>query len=50
MQTKVGDIFRNSLNGSEYIVKKIANKMALLESKNDNCLSHYGTIDELLWG
>jgi hypothetical protein len=34
MQTKVGDIFKSLLNGSEYIVKKIANKMAVLESKN----------------
>ena len=34
MQTKVGDIFKSFLNGSEYIVKKIANKMAMLESKN----------------
>jgi len=34
MQTKVGDIFKSYLNGSVYIVKKIANKMAVLESKN----------------
>jgi len=34
MQTKVGDIFKSFLNGSEYIVKKIANKMVVLESKN----------------
>jgi hypothetical protein len=34
MQTKVGDIFKSLLNGYEYIVKKIANKMAVLESKN----------------
>ncbi len=34
MQTKVGDIFKSLLNGSEYIVKKIGNKMAVLESKN----------------
>jgi len=34
MQTKVGDIFKSLLNGSEYIVKKIANKMVVLESKN----------------
>ena len=34
MQTKVGDIFKSLLNGSEYFVKKIANKMAVLESKN----------------
>jgi len=34
MQTKVGDTFKNALNGSEYIVKKIANEMAVLESKN----------------
>ncbi len=32
MQTKVGDIFKSLLNGSEYFVKKIANKMAVLES------------------
>jgi len=34
METKVGDFFKNLLNGSEYIVKKIANKMAVLESKD----------------
>jgi hypothetical protein len=34
MQTKVGDIFKNLLNGSEYSVKKIANKMAVLEAEN----------------
>lgn len=34
MQTKEGDIFKSSSNGSAYIVKKIANKMAMLESKN----------------
>ena len=34
MQTKVGDIFKSLLNGSEYIVKKIINKMAVLESKD----------------
>jgi hypothetical protein len=36
MQTKVGDIFKSLLNGSEseYMVKKIGNKMAVLESKN----------------
>jgi hypothetical protein len=34
MQTKVEDIFKRCLNGSEYIVKKIANKMAVFESKN----------------
>jgi len=30
MQTKVGDIFKSLLNGSEYFVKKIANKMAVV--------------------
>jgi hypothetical protein len=34
MQTKVGDIFKSLLHGSEYIVKKITNKMVVLESKN----------------
>ena len=31
MQTKVGGIFKSLLNGSKYFVKKIANKMAVLE-------------------
>jgi len=34
MQTRAGDIFKNLLNGSEYIVKKVINKMAVLESKD----------------
>jgi hypothetical protein len=34
METKVGDFFRNLSNGSEYIVEKIVNKIAVLESKD----------------
>jgi hypothetical protein len=34
METKVGDFFRNLSNGSEYIVGKIVNKIAVLESKD----------------
>ena len=34
MEIKAGDLFKNLLSGSEYIVKKIANKMAVLESKD----------------
>ena len=34
MKAKVGDIFRSLLNGSVYIVKKITNKMVVLESQN----------------
>jgi hypothetical protein len=34
MQTKVGGIFKSLLKGFEYIIKKIANKMAMLDSKN----------------
>jgi len=34
MKTKAGDIFRSLLNGSLYIVKKIANRMVVLESQD----------------
>ena len=34
METKVGDFFKSLLNGSEYMVKQIVNKMAVLESKD----------------
>jgi hypothetical protein len=34
MQTNVGNIFKSLSDGSEYIVKRIANKMVVLESKN----------------
>ena len=34
MQTKEGDIFKNCLNGMEYGIKKIVNRMVLLESKD----------------
>ena len=34
METKVGDIFKNLLTGSEYTVRRIANKLAVLESKD----------------
>jgi hypothetical protein len=34
VETKVGDIFKNLLTGSEYTVRKIANKVAVLESKD----------------
>ncbi len=30
---KEGDIFENLLNGKEYVVKDIANKMVVLQSK-----------------
>ena len=34
MQTKEGDIFKSCLNGMEYGIKKIVNRMVLLESKD----------------
>ena len=32
MQTKEGDIFKRSLDGAEYTIKKIVNRMVVLES------------------
>jgi hypothetical protein len=32
MKTKEGDIFKSALNGVEYAIKKIVNRMVLLES------------------
>jgi hypothetical protein len=34
MQTKEGDKFKNLLDGVEYIIRKIVNRMVLLESKD----------------
>ncbi len=34
MQIKEKDIFQSLLNGKEYIVKKIVNHMAMLESQD----------------
>jgi len=34
MQTKEGDKFKNGVDGVEYILRKIVNRMALLESKD----------------
>jgi hypothetical protein len=34
METKVGDTVRSILNGIEYKVKKIVEKMAVLESRD----------------
>ena len=34
MQTKEGDQFKNAVDGVEYILRKIVNRMALLESKD----------------
>jgi hypothetical protein len=34
MQTKEGDIFKSTLDGVEYAIKKIVNRMVLLESKD----------------
>lgn len=34
MQTKEGDKFKNAANGVEYILRKIVNRMALLESED----------------
>jgi len=34
MKTKEGDKFRNPVDGAEYILRKIVNRMALLESKD----------------
>ena len=34
MKTKEGDKFKNAVDGVEYILRKIVNRMALLESKD----------------
>ena len=34
MQTKEGDKFKKAVDGVEYILRKIVNRMALLESKD----------------
>ena len=34
MQTKEGDKFKNAVDGVEYILRKIVNRMALLESED----------------
>ena len=34
MQTKEGDKFKNLLDGVEYIIRRIVNRMVLLESKD----------------
>jgi len=34
MQAKEGDIFKSSLDGTEYVVKKVVNSMVLLESQD----------------
>ena len=34
MKTKEGDKFKNAVDGVEYILTKIVNRMALLESKD----------------
>jgi len=34
MQTKEGDIFKSTLDGTEYVVKKVVNSMVLLESQD----------------
>jgi hypothetical protein len=34
MKTKEGDKFKNAVDGAEYVLMKIVNRMALLESKD----------------
>jgi hypothetical protein len=34
MKTKEGDQFKNAVDGVEYILRKVVNRMALLESKD----------------
>ena len=34
MKTKEGDKFKNTVDGVEYVLRKIVNRMALLESKD----------------
>jgi hypothetical protein len=34
MKTKEGDKFKNAWDGAEYILRRIVNRMALLESKD----------------
>ena len=43
---KEGDIFESLLDGTEYIVKKIVNKMAVLQSRGGNrqILTGIGTL------
>jgi hypothetical protein len=34
VETKKGDVFKSTLDGADYIVKKIVNSMAVLESQD----------------
>ncbi len=34
METKVGDIFKSVFDGADYTVKRVVNKMVLLESQD----------------
>ncbi len=34
MKTKEGDKFKNAVDGVEYILRKVVNRMALLESED----------------
>jgi len=34
MKTKEGDKFKNAADGVEYVLRKVVNRMALLESKD----------------
>ena len=34
METKKGDVFKRTLDGADYIVKRIVNRMVVLESQD----------------
>ena len=34
METRKGDVFKSTLDGADYIVKKIVNRMVVLESQD----------------
>ncbi len=34
MQAKEGDVFKSTLDGADYIVKKVVNSMVVLESQD----------------
>ena len=48
MVAKLGETFRNLLNGGEYIVKRIVNRMVVLESQNGKhqILTEVKTLEE----
>ncbi len=51
MVAKLGETFRNLLNGGEYIVKRIVNRMVVLESQNgkNQILTEVKTLEEKIF-